>query len=46
MTFQLTSQRTMHLDADYQGEWSAAVTSECHITQCIPTASARKNRQR
>lgn len=46
MTLQLTNQRAMHLDGDYQGEWGAAVTSECHITQCIPPASARKTRQR
>jgi hypothetical protein len=46
MTLQLSSQRAMNLDADSRGEWGAAVTSECRITQCIPPASARKNRQR
>jgi len=46
MTIQLNTQRLMHLEADYQGEWGAAVTSECHITQCIPPASARKQQQR
>lgn len=43
-TQQLNNQRAMNLD-DSQGESGAAVTSECHITQCIPPASARKNRQ-
>jgi len=45
MTVQLNNQRLMNLDAA-QGEWGAAVTSECHITQCIPPASERKKRQR
>ena len=40
MTIQLNNQQLMNL-----GEWDAAVTSQCHITQCIPPASARKNRQ-
>jgi hypothetical protein len=42
MTAQLSIQGLMQLDAG----WGAAVTSECHITQCIPPASARKTRQR
>ena len=25
--------------------WGSAVASSCHITQCIPPGSARKNRQ-
>jgi hypothetical protein len=42
MTVQLNNQRLMNLDTDAQGEWGAAITSECHITQCIAPASARK----
>lgn len=41
MTVQLNQQRAMH-DSDYQGEWGAAVTSACHITQCIaPSRTSR-----
>lgn len=43
MTIQLNNQQLMNLD---RGDWGAAITSECHITQCIPPASARKKRQR
>jgi hypothetical protein len=45
MTVQLNTQQSMQ-DSDYRGEWGAAVTSACHITQCIPPASARKKRLR
>jgi hypothetical protein len=41
------SMMTAYLAIEGQGdsvEWGSAVASRCHITRCIPPASARKNR--
>jgi hypothetical protein len=45
LTMQLAIQRTTS-SSDTQGEWGVETTSPCHITQCIPPASARTQRQR
>jgi hypothetical protein len=41
MTLQLNNQNLMSDASD----WGAAITTECHITQCIAPASTRKSKR-